>query len=245
VIKNFVNLLTMFVVFSFSVSCCHTKIPDISSFADHPFPVESAFFIVHELRIPADEPEDGGQLVASHTGSGAVVRSNTEYSDIITAGHLCDVPTELAMLDDAFLAFDSAGNYYKSILIAIGPSTDLCLLRIKYEKEPLKISRKEPRQGSKVYMAGYPLGVYHPKYLHFFDGYYSGIDYGGNAIWTFPAAPGSSGGVVVNNRGEIVGVVSAVYHDFKHLTIGPGSEQIKMFLREAKKCPDGDICIIE
>ena len=146
--KNFINLLTLFIVFSFSVSCCHTKVPNISSFADHPFQIESAFFIVHELRIPEDDPEEGGKLFASHTGSGAVIRSNTNYSDIITAGHLCDTPREFAMLDDVFLVFDYAGNYYESKLIAIGPSTDLCILRINYEKKPLKISKKEPIKGT-------------------------------------------------------------------------------------------------
>tara|TARA_B100001250_G_C19758088_1_gene771115 strand:+ start:223 stop:957 length:735 start_codon:yes stop_codon:yes gene_type:complete len=242
--KNIANLLIIISVFLLSVSCCHKSIPNITAFSDHPFSKESGFFIVHELRVPEGDPE-AGALIVSHTGSGAVVRSTKNYSDIITAGHLCHTPKEFSIFDDEFVVFDHQGNYYKSDLIAISYEIDLCILRINYQKPVIPIAKKDPNQGSKVYMAGFPMGVYHPNYIHFFDGYYSGTDYGGNSIWTFPAAPGSSGGVVVNSYGQIVGVVSAVYSEFSHLTIGPGVEQVSMFIRESQACSIEKICYID
>ncbi len=235
----------MFLVFSFSVSCCHSKVPKISHFADHPFQVESAFFIVHEVRGGEGGIFAPGELIGVNTGSGAVVSSGTGYSDIITAGHLCNLPEEFLGFESNFIVFDHAGNYYGAKLTSINIKLDLCMLRIDYEKKALSMASISPNQGSKVFMAGFPMGAYHPNYMHFFDGYYSGTDYGGNAIWTFPAAPGSSGGVVVNVYGEIVGVVSAVYNDFSHLTIGPGVEHVDSFIKKSKSCTAEKPCLLD
>ncbi len=94
-------------------------------------------------------------------------------------------------------------------------TTDLALLRVDRKLESiLPLSRSRPPQvGDTVFTMGYPtpelLGQ-EPKYT---DGAISALSGpGGEATFmqiTVPVQPGNSGGPLVNDRGEVVGVVSS------------------------------------
>ena len=74
-----------------------------------------------------------------------------------------------------------------------------------------------------------PSGIYAKNLVPLFSGYYVG-DAHGKSIFTLPASGGSSGSPVLNNSGDVIGMVSAVTTDFKHIVISPTLYQIKEFI---------------
>ena len=95
-------------------------------------------------------------------------------------------------------------------------SNDICLLEVSYQADVARImlSSVSPYIGEKVYCASAPFGQAIPE-LHvvpLFHGIYSGTDvktpkYPAHSWYTFPSAPGSSGSLILNEGGELIGVV--------------------------------------
>jgi S1-C subfamily serine protease len=87
---------------------------------------------------------------------------------------------------------------------------DLAILDVPGTRAPaLKLARRAPMAGDNVSAAGHPLGI--PDVI-FSRGYVMSrrADIGAKrpyAVFALPAAPGSSGSVIVNGRGEIVSVL--------------------------------------
>ena len=212
---------------------------------DHPANPDSVFFIVQNIVIPFVEDSES-RLIGKATGSGGVIRSTSTYSDILTAGHVCSMAMEHMFLEDEYWAWNVKGDRYKAHLIAVDSYNDLCILRIKHSVNyVVPLARKDPKKGDKIFYAGYPEGIYAINALHFLTGYFSGTDAYKTSIWTVPAAPGSSGSLVLNSEGELIGVVSAVLSNFHHMTLGPSVEQIRIFLLLSANCQGFEICFEE
>ena len=81
------------------------------------------------------------------------------------------------------------------------------------------------------------MGIYQPGHVPFFEGYYAGI-LDGKASYTIPVTGGSSGGGVINSKGEVVGVVSMAIEGFENITLVAKLENIQSLLDAAKKNPD-------
>jgi len=77
----------------------------------------------------------------------------------------------------------------------------------------IKLASTGPRLGDRVYCASAPFGNAIPGHaVPYFSGLYSGTDFETSrfpayAWYTFPASPGSSGSLILNDRGEFVGVL--------------------------------------
>ena len=197
--------------------------------------------VMPSLDTPSDTSEEVTRVPLSvSTGTGASVRSNKNYSDILTAGHVCaDMEIPEVFGDQhvtTFTLVDFTGRIFNGDLIAIDHEADLCLLRIYTPTRAAQISEKELASGDPVWYSGYPLGIYNPYTLHHFSGYFSGSDADGFYMYSLPAAPGASGSPIFDKDQKLVGVVSAIPEDFSHLTIGAGTQRIKAFLFLTSDC---------
>ena len=227
---NLGRALILLLSFVFLVSCCNKSgfIENAFSAKSSPVPKESVYFIVKKsfVQIENDELE----LLAQSTGSGASVLSRKTHSNILTAGHVCIDMFNILASAVTYTLYDYKGQAAEATIVAVDPDSDLCLLQIKRESTPLKLAKREMTSGDRVYYAGYPLGMYMPGSAHHFFGYFSGVDPYGYAMFSLPAAPGSSGSAIVNSSGELISVVSAVTSEFDNLTIGAGQERLYPFL---------------
>lgn len=229
------------------VSCCAKRVPSLPPIAsDNKFPYEA---FVHIKVIPKDDmrlvdelPKEQyeylkGMFVAM--GTGAVIE-NDGYTEIITAGHVCD-STDMAEAGPfkkfEIYAYNWMGDGWEAEIRAIDYENDLCLLIVSGVEFPdeLEIANRDPAHGEKLFLAASPLGLFVQEMPLLFDGYYAGTDPGGVVMTTIPVAPGSSGGAIVNRRGEIVGIVTAGLVNFKHVSMATSWRKLEEFLEWGRK----------
>ena len=231
------KFVALMCTFAFVVGCCAKKVPPIGYKSDIPINPRSVLFI-------------GGQNVVTElsiSGTGIVIESNETESWALSAGHVCypEVTDELVMWTEVWLmmGFDFDGNYAPLTMVGIDQINDVCVFRIPIGNLPaMPLAKKMPNIGDKVYLGAYPLGIYNPGHVPFFEGYYSGI-LEGRASYTIPVTGGASGGGVVNKDGEIVGVVSLAIEGFENVTLVPKLENVQTLLDAAKLHP-GRLTII-
>lgn len=235
-VNNLIKKILLSLIFVFSVSCCGAakNRSSINSGASFTNVKESVFFI---FRSDFLSMEEGPVLLAQSSGTGTTINSGKNFSDILTAGHVCiDYFLTVPEVGYSYQIMDFYGNERPGELIAIDEESDLCLMRIYSESPAIPITNTEINSGAHVHYSGYPLGLYMPNNLHHFSGYYSGSDNAGFSMYSLAVAGGSSGSAILNNDGEIVGLISSVTAEFAHLVIGPGIERIKTFIFLSSTC---------
>lgn len=226
---KFLGLVSIFV---FMVSCCAKTIPKLKIERDIPIHPASVLF------IGGVNAMTGEQM----SGTGIIVESNEEESWALSAGHVCypEHHDNLIMWTDLWMhmGFDVTGRYEPIFIIALDQVTDVCVFRIPLGNLPaVPLAKEMPSIGSKVWLGSYPLGVYNPGHVPFFEGYYAGI-LEGRASYTIPVTGGASGGGVVNSKGELLGVVSMAIDGFENITLVSKLENVQTMLDVAKKNPE-------
>ncbi len=231
------------------VGCCAKALPPIQPLAKadmnpHPYKAFTHIY-VEPIENPETRKEVGPELydylkaMQTARGSGIVIE-NVQDSEILTAGHVCENPGQPDD-DDFFLGnkisvYDWQGNGWEAEVISVDHDNDLCLLKVQGVEYPNKVelAKVPPTHGEKLFLAASPLGVFMPGAPLLHDGYFGGVDIHGWYITTIPVAPGSSGGGVVNRRGQLVGIVVAGIINFPDASILTSLEEIRNFLNEIK-----------
>jgi S1-C subfamily serine protease len=150
--------------------------------------------------------------------------SSTEY---MTAAHVC----RPALETNGYLVYDNKTTFQ---VVKISDNLDLCLMEGRPNLLRItKIARSYPPLYSKVLVAGYPLGID----LLLTDGYLTnktfvipGGKYPPKILVSVPSFGGNSGGVILNQRMELIGVLVMGVGMYHHISLGTQLEQIKNFL---------------
>lgn len=162
----------------------------------------------------------------------AIVSIDSQLSDGVSCGTGCIIDkdgiilTSAHVLDDGddILVTTSGGEDYKAKVIKkFGSKKDVALIKISasHEFATVKLGNSENvKVGQKVYAIGNPFGFNGT----FTQGIVSRIDYVKNRIQTDAAInPGSSGGPLLNSKGEIIGINQAIYNPDNNISnIGIG-----------------------
>lgn len=230
--KNIIKLIGLVAVFMTTVSCCSKVIPPISVYRDIPIEPAGVLFIVGSNIM----------LETSISGSGIVVESNETESWALSAGHVCYPETQdpFVMMADIWImmGISHMGEFAPVQIVALDQLTDTCVLKIPIGNLPAApLASEMPNIGERVYLGAYPMGIYQPGHVPFFEGYYAGI-LEGKASYTIPVTGGSSGGGVINSKGEVIGVVSMAIEGFENITLVSKLENVQTLLDVAKKNPD-------
>ena len=230
--EKILKFVALMCTFAFVVGCCAKKVPGFKVQRDIPIEPASVVFIVGANAVT------GEQI----SGSAIIVESNKEESWAISAGHVCypEPADNLVMWTEVWMTmgFDIEGNYEPVFMIALDQVHDICVFRIPLGGLPsVPLATKTPDIGDKVWLGAYPLGIYSPGHVPFFEGYYAGI-LDGRASYTVPVTGGASGGGVVNDEGELLGVVSMAIEGFENITLVSKLENVQSVLDVAKKHPE-------
>jgi S1-C subfamily serine protease len=108
----------------------------------------------------------------------------------------------------------------------------LCLLKIvstnQFDKIPF--ATHPPSLGEEVSTIGNPRGIG----LSVSKGYISRLSDDGDLQLNIQLNPGNSGGPVLNQQGELVGIISFLIEEIQAMSFAIGLSQIKAFIEEAK-----------
>ena len=97
---------------------------------------------------------------------------------------------------------------------------DACALFVpSLSGDKVHISKIAPTVGDRLLAMSAPAGIYHPPTVLLLDGIYSGTIDASSSLVSIPAMGGSSGSGVLNSKLELVGILYAVNHKFRHATV--------------------------
>mgnify|MGYP003642993069 CR=1 FL=1 len=189
-----------------------------------------------------------GIFSGAGTGSGSIVKSVKGGGYVLTAAHVClpgvfrfKEPVPLDLMNIQLSVLDNDNKFYEAEIYGFEIRNDLCLLYVKdIDKPTLKIARKGPRNHENVANIAAPLGMFGEALMPYFEGHYLGTTYMNwfdlmesrkMAVYSVPAAGGSSGSPVLNQYNRLIGMIHSVYPDMHHLSLSPTWKQIDLFLK--------------
>ena len=131
------------------------------------------------------------------------------------------------------LSVDEKTRYKIEGIIAMNPKQDLVILKVSGEGSPLPLGDSNIAQiGESIYVTGNPKGWTGTFSIGVISSFQ--MRYAGKRIQiTAPISPGSSGGPVLNDKGEVIGVVYAVHSgpDAQNLNLAIPVNYLKALLK--------------
>ena len=197
---------------------------------------------VHLLAVSEIQP---GFMFPVSMASGFVVKGGENYNVVLTAAHFCvrSMEEEEMSFYDAFHVSTIDERQSLGTIIAVDRSIDVCLLKIdNLNVSAVKFSSAPPNITDEVINIGAPAGLADKDMVMIYEGRYMGIKRGCAtdnvcAIYNIPAYPGSSGSFILNDSGELIGMVSATVGGFYHMAMSPTWGQMINFVEKEIDLP--------
>ena len=183
---------------------------------------------IYEKINPAIVTVDSQLSDGLSCGTGCIIDKS---GIILTSAHVIDIGKTVVV------TMNNGQNYNARVLKHLGENKDIALLKIDADKDlkTVKLGNSEKiKVGEKVLAIGNPFGFSGT----LTQGIISRIDYAKNRIQTDAAInPGSSGGPLLNTKGEIIGINQAIYNPDNNISnIGIGFATpinlVKEYLKE-------------
>ncbi len=211
----------------------------------------SLILIMLMISLPAHSfgREDRNAISIYEKINPAIVSVDSQLSDGLSCGTGCIIDKSGVILTSAhvidigktvIVTMNNGQNYNAKVIKHLGENKDIALLKIDVPRElkTVKLGNSEKiKVGQKVWAIGNPFGFNGT----LTQGIISRIDYAKNRIQTDAAInPGSSGGPLLNTKGEIIGINQAIYNPDNNISnIGIGFATpinlVKEYLREQEE----------
>ena len=185
---------------------------------------------IYEKINPAIVSVDSQVPDGMSCGTGCII---DKTGVILTSAHVIDIGKTVVV------TMNNGQNYNAKVLKHLGENKDIALLKIDVPSDlkTVKLGNSEKiKVGEKVLAIGNPFGFSGT----LTQGIISRIDYTKNRIQTDAAInPGSSGGPLLNTKGEIIGINQAIYNPDNNISnIGIGFATpinlVKEYLKESE-----------
>ena len=221
----------LFVLFSLLTSCAH------QTYVNKKIITAKKSFIKIETFLEPLECENRTceEQILYSSASGAVILYDGK-KHVLTAAHVCNAnsdlfgPKEIEGYRAKFVLVGIDDRRYEGKVMKISFPIDSCLLYSEELDIPhLRLSTKKPEYSEKVFNIAAPLGITYKNMIPVLTGQYSG-DIGFKSYYTIPTAQGSSGSAIVNQKGELVGMIHSVHSRFHHIALSPTFSEMWNFL---------------
>lgn len=193
-------------------------------------------WLIREQTITPAEAADSVLYLELYDSTGVVIGSASGFliNDNVT------LVTNYHVIQDTYRIVAVHANTGQEVdvnnILACDENADLAILRCDSEigVSPLTLADSDlVQQGDPVYAAGYPLGLANTLSNGIISSRYDedGVDL---LQITAAISEGSSGGALLNDYGQVIGVVSAYYEYGQNLNIAIASNEIVKLLTEAR-----------
>ena len=185
---------------------------------------------IYEKINPAIVSVDSQVTDGMSCGTGCIIDKS---GVILTSAHVIDIGKTVVV------TMNNGQNYNAKVIKHLGENKDIALLKIDVPSDlkTVKLGNSEKiKVGEKVLAIGNPFGFSGT----LTQGIISRIDYAKNRIQTDAAInPGSSGGPLLNTKGEIIGINQSIYNHNNNISnIGIGFATpinlVKEYLKESE-----------
>tara|TARA_R100000664_G_scaffold34054_1_gene53691 strand:- start:4445 stop:5332 length:888 start_codon:yes stop_codon:yes gene_type:complete len=235
--QMFKTILVSAFILLFSSCTSHVKNRSLNDI----LPRQGYIFIEKTLNIKmcADGVCSEAEMVS--VGSGFVVKKNYKGVYALTAAHVCNVgvsaPGGGAMdvkIGKKIRVETLDGRFYKAEVIATNNEIDACLMFVEdlvHKIDIVEFADEGPKPGDRVLNIASPYGIHFEGVVPLFEGLYIG-DNDKRSLYTFTAAPGSSGSMILNADGELIGLVHSVYYKLYEVVVGVSFEELRQFTKK-------------
>jgi len=225
-------LCTLLLILS-AVGCANVTTQTSATAIDKPNLPRESFVYIEKTLIARICTETGCiEKSFDFMASGAAINTTNYGTYILTAGHVCHTPTppKNIKLKTKYSITNVFGHKYSAKVIeyTLNENLDICMLYTKGKIKPVSIADGGPVPGEKVYNLAAPLGIFNPGMIPVLEGRFAGFREN-HAIYTIPAAPGSSGSGIFNRKGELVGLIHSVYTSFNNLSLSVSYSDLRRF----------------
>ncbi|GIX05538.1 MAG: hypothetical protein KatS3mg114_1407 [Planctomycetaceae bacterium] len=144
---------------------------------------------------------------------------------------------DLGLADAVVLRADGDREKHVACVVHLHPELDMCLLKARtLQADPLPIRKAPLQRGESIAVFGYPREDILGRQLKITQGIVTAPphpDNGNYLIMDAQAAPGNSGGPIIDTYGQVCGVLTAI-SQLKHMQISLGipSDQVHQYLLE-------------
>ena len=190
--RVFIVTTLYFMVASCSGACASSsnRVKEIN----HNFPVKSFVQLISDTTWKACEPGEDGKVKCQTATSRAVSSGSfimhsqvtSDVSYVLSAGHSCRSTfleerkienITVTHMGQKFTLVDYNGFKHSAKVVAIDTRFDLCLLKanaILIKPPTLKVAKNPPKRGDVAYNMAAPHGIFRPRMVLTFNGYFSG-----------------------------------------------------------------------
>lgn len=185
-------------------------------FTDDPDAIERAAGSVVKLEVYDAQNQKIG------TGSGFCA---FDSSVLITAAHV------IVNMDHMIVTCDNGESFRLEAATDGDEDSDVAWFRLPEGTEliPLPVSSEMPRRGERILAIGSQFGIVNLVTTGNIAGVWESQGIGW-LLFTAPVSSGSSGGPILNDNGEVVGVVSSTYDKGQNLNVAAPIEEIQNIL---------------
>ena len=183
-------------------------------------------------------------------GSGAIIEKVNTGFFVLTADHVCEIPDlipdefrSISTIDVKLFVKDFNNKEIKAFTFKQENFNDMCILYANKTTDFPKITMSTiaPKIGDKVFNISAPGGIFSAQMVPMYEGFYSGETIMKNralAVYSIHAYPGSSGSMVLNHKGELIGMIHSGFAAVNTISLSPTYDILKDFifssLREIK-----------
>ena len=189
------------------------------------------------LKKTTKEKIERGQMTS--VGSGFVIKITHKGAFIMTAAHVCVTKQDDLLpnveAQDVLKVETLDGRWFNTRVIKANHTIDACIVfaeDLVTDIEEVKTADEAPKEGDKVYNIASPYGIHYNNVVPIFEGRYFGST-AFKSFYSFEAAPGSSGSMILNSDGELIGLLHSVYRDMYSIAVGVKYDALIQFIKNS------------